>query len=143
METKERLNLVAACGIDCGICELYICKDNKQLYDYLISIGIPESKIPCEGCRANHGNCPIHPEACETYKCVNSKKLEFCCECNEFPCVMLNPAADRADKLPHNLKVFNLCKIKNSGLEAFVKESPEIKNKYFKGEMVIGKGPQL
>ena len=41
MNTPERLNLVAGCGIDCGICELYICKDNPQLIDELAAKGIP------------------------------------------------------------------------------------------------------
>ena len=138
-----RNDLVAPCGIDCGICELYICQNIPQLYDALIAKGIPENKIPCEGCRKNKGNCPVHPEPCETYNCVNMKNVDFCYECKDFPCGYLNPAADRAEVLPHNLKVFNLMKIERAGIDNFIASSQEIKNKYYNGKMLIGKGPEI
>jgi hypothetical protein len=56
---------------------------------------------------------------------------------------MLHPCADRAGILPHYCKVFNLCTIKNIGLEGFIGKSPEIKKRYYTGKMEIGKGPQL
>jgi hypothetical protein len=143
MITKQRENLVAPCGIDCGICELYLCKDDPQLRSYLLKRGIPEEKIPCDGCRAIKGNCPVIPEKCETYNCVTNKKVGFCFDCSDFPCIMLQPCADRANLLPHNLKVFNLGKIKNKGVEGFIKESTDIKLKYYKGKMEVGKGPKI
>jgi len=142
MSTKERINLAAPCGIDCGICELYICKDNKQLYDHMISRGIPEEKLPCGGCRNVNGNCPVIAGECETYKCMTKKKVEFCSDCADFPCYKLAPAADRADVLPHNTKVFNLCIIKKIGIEGFLERSAEIKQIYYKGKMEVGKGPK-
>ena len=140
---NERVNLVAPCGIDCGICELYTCRDNQELFDHFVSRGISKDKIPCNGCRPIEGKCPMMPETCETYTCVSQKGINFCSECNEFPCVNLHPASDRAELLPHNMKVYNLCKIKNYGVENFVNDSSEIKRRYYKGKMVIGKGPQL
>ncbi|MBN1984112.1 MAG: DUF3795 domain-containing protein [Chitinivibrionales bacterium] len=143
MNSEERNSLVAACGIDCGVCELYLCKDNTQLFSFLVSKGIPKEKIPCKGCRIIDGNCPVHTDTCETYSCVQQKKHDYCYECTDFPCSKLVPAADRADVLPHNLKVFNLTTIKRDGVENFCKKSMEIKTKYYKGKMVIGSGPQL
>jgi hypothetical protein len=143
METNERINLVAPCGIDCGTCELYLCKDNQQLFAYLLGKGIPEEKLPCTGCRNIEGNCPVIGSKCATYVCITEKNVEFCTHCSDFPCSKLHPAADRADVLPHNLKVFNLCTIQRSGVEGFIELSAEIKNKYYKGKMGIGKGPEL
>ena len=40
MSSNERINLVAPCGIDCGTCELYLCKENQQLFEYLVGKGI-------------------------------------------------------------------------------------------------------
>ena len=80
---------------------------------------------------------------CETYTCVSGKKVGFCYECDEFPCVRLNPAADRADVLPHNTKVFSLCTIQRLGVAGFVKESAAIEQRYFKGKMEIGQGPRV
>jgi hypothetical protein len=140
--TKERLTLVAPCGIDCGTCELNMCKDNPQLLDVLVSKGIPKEKIPCNGCRSIQGDCPVIKDKCETYKCVTQKNVEFCFECDEFPCVKLQPSADRANILPHNMKVFNLCTIKREGVENFVLKSTEIKQRYYAGKMEVGNGPQ-
>ncbi|HAF30386.1 MAG TPA: hypothetical protein DCG75_15195 [Bacteroidales bacterium] len=143
MIDNKRLELVAPCGIDCGICELYLCRDNQGLFDVLVSKGIPKEKIPCDGCRPNNGACPIMPETCKTYSCVSEKDLAFCTECNSFPCTKLHPAADRANVLPHNMKVYNLNQISRIGTQEFVKHSLENKKRYFSGKMEIGNGPQI
>jgi Protein of unknown function (DUF3795) len=143
MPSPERLLLVAPCGIDCGICELNMCKDDPRLMAHLVSRGIPGEKLPCAGCRSVRGNCPVIGSTCETYLCVGRKGVEFCHECSDFPCSKLEPAADRASVLPHNMKTFNLCTIKRRGVEGFVQESLLIKQKYYEGKMEIGKGPAL
>jgi hypothetical protein len=143
MKTEEQKNLVAPCGIDCSLCELYTCKDDQQLYAHLLSRGMPQGKLPCAGCRDIKGKCPVIGGVCATYACVTEKKVEFCFDCLEFPCSKLNPAADRADVLPHNLKVFNLCTIQRKGLDSFIECSTEFKKRYYKGKMEIGKGPQV
>jgi hypothetical protein len=143
MSNPERLHAVAPCGIDCGICELYLCKDNQQLIDYLVSKGVPKEKLPCAGCQEIKGFCPVIGGQCTTYACVMEKNVDFCFECCDFPCSKLHPSADRAGTLPHNLKVFNLCTIRREGVEGFIALSDEIKKKYFKGKMEIGKGPKL
>jgi len=140
---NERLSMVAPCGIDCGICELYLCKDDQNLYNYLLQLGIPEEKLPCPGCRAIEGNCPVKPTVCDTWTCIKENELEFCSACTDFPCNRLQPCADRADVLPHNLKVFNLCLINQIGLKAFTERSAGIKLKYYKGKMAVGNGPQV
>ncbi len=65
--------------------------------------------------------------------------MEFCYECNEFSCPKLAPCKDGADKLPHNVKVYNLCAIKQRGLEAGAEEVIEIRELYYAGRMVIGR----
>jgi hypothetical protein len=143
MITEERKELVALCGIDCGICELNMCKDNPALFDYLVSRGIPKEKLPCAGCRDIKGHCPVIGVQCATYACATDKGVDFCFDCGDFPCTKLQPSADRADVLPHNTKVFNLCTVRRIGVENFVKISSEIKERYYKGKMEIGKGPQI
>jgi hypothetical protein len=113
------------------------------MMDRLVAKGIPREKLPCEGCRNIGGECPVISGKCETYACVGQKSVDFCFECDDFPCSKLCPSSDRADVLPHNLKVFSLCTIKRIGVEGFVKESLLIKQRYYEGKMEIGKGPQL
>lgn len=143
MQYEERTTLVAPCGIDCGICELHTCTEDSKLYEQLISRGIPKDRIPCSGCRYIKGNCPVIPSTCATYLCIEEKHVQFCYECNEFPCVKLHPSADRADVLPHNLKVYNLCTIQRKGVDKFVEVSTVIKQTYYKGKMKVGSGPQV
>jgi len=143
MTTIKRLDLVASCGLDCGLCELYVCGHNHDLYLKFVERGIPKDKLPCDGCKSVEGNCPVAGAVCETYKCATGKEVGFCFECNEFPCEKLHPAANRADILPHNMKVFNLCTIKRIGLDAFVERSPAIKKRYYAGRVVIGEGPKV
>jgi hypothetical protein len=141
--TVDRSRLAAPCGIDCGNCALHLSGDDQALMVRLVSRGIAAEKLPCAGCRDVQGNCPVLGETCATYQCADQAGVTFCFECGEFPCAKLNPAADRAATLPHNLKVFNLCAIRRLGVDAFVAQSAEIERTYFDGKMAIGSGPQL
>jgi hypothetical protein len=143
MTGEERLGMVAPCGIDCGICELVTCAENPRMVEALVTHGIPRERLPCSGCRSVKGDCPVLGVTCETYLCVREKKLEFCHQCAEFPCSKLSPSADRANVLPHNMKVFNLCTIRRLGVEGFVGQSTTLMQTYFRGKMEVGKGPRL
>lgn len=143
MKTTAENELAAPCGIYCGGCPPYMAKDNPAILEALVAKGLKRESLPCPGCRLGKGNCPALNGDCETYTCVESRGLEFCHECAEFPCARLNPAADRANVLPHNTKVYNLCYIKQQGLTRWLEKAPEIQQKYFQGKMAIGKGPQL
>jgi Protein of unknown function (DUF3795) len=143
MSLNERQRMVAPCGIDCGNCMLSVCRNDPSMIDRLVAKGIPREKLPCEGCRAIEGDCPVITGKCETYACVRQKSVDFCFECADFPCSKLCPSSDRADVLPHNLKVFNLCTIERIGVEGFVRVSGDLERSYFKGKMEIGRGPRL
>ncbi|HUI70976.1 MAG TPA: DUF3795 domain-containing protein [Spirochaetia bacterium] len=143
MSTDGRLGLVAPCGIDCGNCALYMSKNDAAMLERLVARGIPREKLPCRGCRSVAGDCPVLGVKCETYRCVREKQVDFCFECAEFPCTKLCPSADRADVLPHNLKVFNLCTIQRMGVEGFTQVSGSTERLYFKGKMEVGKGPRV
>lgn len=139
-QSKEFI-MTGFCGIYCGECECHKAKDDPKLMEYMKSKGIPD--LPCPGCREVEGKCPVIGEVCVTYQCAVDKKVDFCYECGDFPCAKLNPCSDRANVLPHNLKTFNLCYIQKHGLEQFTEHAAEIKDKYYKGIMKIGKGPQI
>jgi len=143
MSSNERLRMVAPCGIDCGNCTLSLCRDDPATIERLVARGVPREKLPCEGCRSIGGDCPVIVGKCETYLCVRQKAVDFCYECADFPCSKLCPSSQRADVLPHNMKVFNLCTIERNGVEGFVKLSGDLERLYFKGKMEVGRGPQL
>lgn len=116
-------NLTAPCGKDCFDRPLYIGEENRENREaFLKRNNIPSDKFMCKGCRNNAGFCPgleilgIDGN-CKLYKCVQEKKVEFCFGCSEFPCEKLQPLADRAERVPHALKIFNLCMIQKMGVE--------------------------
>jgi len=105
-------------------------------------MGIPKDKVVCKGCRQQDGDHYHLPkEGCATLTCAKEKGVDFCCNCNDFPCVLLAPLADQADRFPHNMKLYNLCRIKKMGLETWIKEEAgQIRKKYFTEKFVVGKG---
>lgn len=63
MENKINEQLLGKCGFYCGACPTYI-------------------KGGCSGCEEEH----IITGNCFTHDCVKEKKLNFCGECEKFPC---------------------------------------------------------
>lgn len=146
MKATDEIILVAPCGAHCGDCWAYKLKDDPSSCENLIAMNtmnIYWSGAPCPGCRPSGGNCQFINGVCETYTCIEKRGLVFCFECVEFPCDKLNPAAEMADILPHNIKIFNLCCIKQHGVAKWLRKAAEINAKYFHGKMRIGRGPQL
>ena len=136
------LNCLAPCGIDCVNCELYGRNSTDEYIAAVASrLGRDPESLRCKGCR-EQGGCSFF-SGCETLACVTRKGFAFCSECPDFPCPRLQPASDRADKIPHNYKVYNLCRIAKVGPEAFLEEAPLIRKRYYEGKMRIGAGPQL
>ncbi len=143
MFTKEEVMMAAPCGISCGECPAHTCKDNPAIAEAIRSKSVNPELIPCNGCRTNKGICAFHEGQCATYDCVQQHKVTFCFECNDYPCSKLYPSVDRAEVLPHNMKMVNLAFIQNHGIQAWLKQSKDIQLRYYKGKMAIGKGPQL
>jgi hypothetical protein len=144
MNSVTKRSLTAPCGLDCFNCEIYegnITEEFKKAFASKIQKD-PE-EVPCRGCRAEKG-CRHLGLPCETLKCIEDKGLEFCFECEEFPCVKLQPAKEGADRYPHNYKLFNLCRMKAVGVEEWAeKEAKLIRKRYYLGKFVPGKGPIL
>jgi len=131
-------NLTAPCGKDCFNCPLYIGEENKENRNaFLKRNNIPADKYQCKGCRDNAGFCPglgilgIDGH-CKMFACIQQKNVEFCFECDEFPCERLQPVADRAERVPHSLKIYNLCMIKKLGVEKWaILHSRRLFNEYY------------
>jgi hypothetical protein len=139
---KDKKDLTAPCGLDCFNCQLYTDNLTDSLAElFHTKMGIPKEEIACKGCRKQDGKHFHLPEGCATLDCVKARGVELCCNCADFPCAFLAPTADQADKYPHNMKVFNLCRIKNVGIERWIEEEAgEIRKKYFTGKFIVGKG---
>ncbi len=139
---KGKKDLTAPCGLDCFNCELYENNLTSKFTGLIHEkFGVSEQDIPCKGCRQQDGNhFHLTDKGCVTLNCVKAKGVELCCDCGEFPCSYLAPMADGSTKYPHNIKVYNLCRIKKVGIELWIEEAGQIRKKYFTGKFVVGKG---
>ena len=134
--------MTAPCGRDCFNCPFYLATKNDK-YKKIIAqkYEIKHEDVPCNGCKNIEGQCNFlksigFSTQCKIYKCSSEKNVDFCYECNEFPCDLLHPLADQADKLPHNLKIFSLCQIKKMGLETWAQnKAKESFEKYYKDKL--------
>jgi len=131
--------LTAPCGIPCFECAAFKATSNVAIKKRIAEgLGMDYDTSNCEGCRSRNGKgflseknkvfpegkCSLMNEAgnCKIYLCAEDKQIHNCSECSDFPCDNLQPLADRANRIPHNLKVYNLCLIKKMGLEKWAQE---------------------
>lgn len=139
----NKKDLIAPCGLDCFNCNLY--KENLT-DDYRDRVAkfrnILPDEVACNGCKPEQGKCRYALFDCATWACTQEKGVSFCFECEEFPCGLLAPTAQGAT-FPHNMKVYNLCRMKLIGLAAWIEESATIRMRYYDGKFVVGQGPVL
>ncbi len=135
------LNLIAPCGIDCVNCDLFAANRKRDVWERAAQrLGKKTEDMACPGCRENRG-CVIH-EGCPTYACVTGRGVAFCSDCGEFPCRNLMPAAEGASFYPHNMKLYNLGRIRLLGMEAFLAEATRNRVLYYTGTFKLGAGPR-
>jgi len=135
---NERM-LITPCGIYCGSCVLYRARTDQVLREKIAQRqGIPvEEVLVCVGCRPAKGNIKVAggTPTCDIYACaVDDKKVEFCYECEDFPCLKLAPCADRAQEIPHNTKVYNLIWLQKLGVDAWLERYASLLRQYLRGK---------
>lgn len=96
----------------------------------------------CKGCRPQKGQIHKFP-VCKTYECVNLKGIEFCFQCDEFPCEKLQPIVNFEIFAPHNSKVYNSIMIQKLGLDEWNKICEEKSILYYQGKKVKYGGDPL
>jgi hypothetical protein len=107
-DVVERL---APCGLDCSRCADYEDGEIRQMstkllealgnyktlakmksdgngvfegYDQFDALLKTFSQASCSGCRGDHVICPV--TTCSAKHCQIEKKVNFCFECDEYPC---------------------------------------------------------
>ncbi len=114
---KNRLDeqLIAPCGMNCGICSGYLARE----YD-LKKQGIRKSY--CAGCRPRGKNCAFMKKSCEK---LGNGLVKYCYECAEFPCRRLKHLDKRYRTNYHMSNIENLEYIRDKGIEKFLIKEAE------------------
>lgn len=108
--TLNREQLLAPCGIDCGLCQ----RHNK-------------SKHPCPGCR---GDDALKLPSCLSCKIKNCPQLQagkftYCSECSQFPCQLIKNLDKRYQASYKISTIQQLHRAKTVGITQFVKEQDQ------------------
>ena len=101
--------LIAPCGMDCRICSSFLTFDHN----------IPKvrHKIShCTGCRPRGKQCAWLIKRCDK---LLEKKLEYCFECEDFPCPNLSRLDKNYRKNYQMSMIENLTQVRDQGFERF------------------------
>lgn len=135
--------IVAPCGIDCFNCEMYEKNVTEAFQARLAAtLNVAKERITCKGC-IDGNQClmlDLRGEKCKTLTCVKEKGVDYCFQCDNFPCENLMPIADKAAVYPQNFKLYNLCMMKKLGVEGWLEIADEIRHTYYHQTMRIGMG---
>ena len=110
MKKREVIGKLSVCGLDCSRCADYENSEIRSLSSKLSELlkgykglarikaennpifkGYPEfdqilsyfAKGTCSGCRSENVQCPLE---CHAKDCRQERNIDFCYECDEFPC---------------------------------------------------------
>lgn len=99
-------NLIAPCGMNCGICIAFL-RDNK----------------PCSGCRNKSKGKPKHCVTCQIVNCeqLAATKSGFCFDCEKFPCLRMKQLDARYKKNYRTSLIDNQKQIQGHGIDAFLR----------------------
>lgn len=111
------LSTAAYCGLFCESCSLYIGTQNdpKRLERLAQEYGKSADEVRCNGCRSD--KVSFYCVTCKIKDCICKKELNFCSECNEYPCSILT---EFQVQRPHRLELFeSLDYVKENGYECW------------------------
>ena len=105
MEYKQRqYPLFSACGLNCGLCPSYHT----------------DAASKCPGCGGKDFSSK-HP-ACGVLSCCQRHGLEYCYQCEEYPCKKYEGADSSDSFITHKNQLVDFEKVKSIGLEAYMTE---------------------
>ncbi|MCW4001064.1 MAG: DUF3795 domain-containing protein [Candidatus Bathyarchaeota archaeon] len=115
MENRLNADLIAPCGMNCGVCKAYLA----------YSRGVPKKKgevSHCSGCRERNKNCAFLKRDCEK---IRKQQISSCHLCTDMPCARLTHL-DEHYRLRYSMSmVENLKAIRDKGMEAFLESQAE------------------
>jgi len=126
------------CGLFCGACEIMLAYKKakkakteakwdelpKEFTDF-----IPKAEVKCYGCKTD--DVFIGCKGCGIRDCAREKGVEFCFECNEYPCRLTNEMKKAVRKykkiMPHATAIIgNLEDIRSKGKKVWLSEQKKL-----------------
>jgi hypothetical protein len=116
MEKVQKHDLIAPCGMNCGLCASYLALKNN--------VKAKGVKMPyCVGCRPRKKNCAFLKKHCAK---LSKEEVNFCFECTSFPCDHLITIDSRYKARYRMSMIENLNFIKTEGMEKFLEKQDKL-----------------
>ena len=116
MNVEDLVELIAPCGMNCGVCDKYLAFNHH----------LPKKRGKngyCQGCRPQNKDCSFIKQKCKTKEIY---EIRFCFECTIFPCEML-VSGSKKYKARYNYDfVESLSFIKEKGVLQFIEWQSEL-----------------
>ncbi len=117
-------DLASVCGLFCVSCGVYYAtkeKDDKKLQVIADKLGQTLDETHCDGCRSDRRTASC--KDCYIIKCATEKGIDFCVECDIYPCEFLK---DFQKKMPHRKNLWkSQARIKEVGWKKWFNEMVE------------------
>ncbi len=108
---RMKPELIAPCGMNCNVCAAYLAFTHD-----VKNKGVQMRY--CAGCRPRKKGCAFLKRRCAK---LRNNEIGFCYECKTFPCDRLSALDKRYTSLFRMSEIENLKRIKEEGLESFLK----------------------
>jgi len=120
---ENNRELLGACGLYCGACYHYLASFDESIHLREVAMqqrGNLEGYF-CQGCRSEL--LYVHPgcSQCEIRACANSRNLDHCGQCTEYPCVRIK-AFQSDGRLHHRDILVNLAELIQERPEHWLEE---------------------
>jgi len=109
----------APCGLYCGACGTVLADKEGSYEELAKKWGMKPEDLVCHGCKSE--TVAVFCQKCTFRDCVVSKKIEYCFQCDDFPCKdLVNFRNDQAAH--HSVVLHNLNRMKEVGIEQWLEE---------------------
>jgi len=110
----------AYCGLYCRSCVLFDATLNGTITEMATKMNMKVEDVECHGCKSD--KVFYYCRECVLKKCAKSKNIDFCIQCDDYPCEELIKFKDNPE-YPYHIEVFDsLNCFKEKGMEEWLKE---------------------
>jgi hypothetical protein len=109
----------AYCGLYCGSCTAFLATKENKVKELAAQWQREEDDVICHGCKS--GKVANYCRTCGLKECARKKGLEFCYQCEEYPCTQLDGFRSNP-QYPYHIEVYDyLQTIKQYGVKHWLK----------------------
>jgi hypothetical protein len=119
VEKDKEFRYDSYCGIYCGSCFVMLAYTQNRDDTIPPQWNIKDAELKCHGCKSDilFENC----KGCSRRPCAEEKGLDWCFQCDEYPCEIYKAASERYHLAHHEVAQQKIKILKEEGLDEWLK----------------------